>query len=106
MKRHVSIENSPPLHEIASLEDITETSHDEHIEDTICIIHAKDVISTEEVKANIWSVNVNEQQDNDGHVETSNSTDSIIEHTDSLFPAHDLSIDLPILETNLQRYEQ
>lgn len=107
MKRHVSIENSPPLHEIASLEDITETSHDEHIEDTICTIDAKDVISTEEVKANIWLENVNEQQDNDGHEETSNSTEiSITEHTDSLFPAHDLSIDVPILETNLQRYEQ
>jgi hypothetical protein len=104
--RHVSIENSPPLHEISSLEDISEAFHYEHIEDTICTIDAKDVISTEEIKANTWSENVNEQHDNDDHVETSNSTESITEHADSLFPAHDLSIDLPILETNLQRYEQ
>jgi hypothetical protein len=42
--RHVSIENSPPLHEISSLEDITEAFHYEHIEDTICTIDTKNVI--------------------------------------------------------------
>ena len=78
----MSIENSPPLHEISSLEDITEAFHYEHIEDTICTIDTKNVISTEEIIANTWSENVNEQHDNDDHVETSNSTESSTEHTD------------------------
>jgi hypothetical protein len=47
---------------------ITEAFHYEHIEDTICTIDTKNVISTEEIIANTWSENVNEQHDNDDHV--------------------------------------